>query len=82
MGTGIVGFRQLREVGAFSYLVISCLKCHENGFGCCEAGNGHGFRFQEVEPMLDEGVVLGKPTDWFGTVKNNPDLPFRPKSSM
>ena len=24
-------FRQLREVGFFSYLVISYLKCHENG---------------------------------------------------
>ena len=41
---------------------------------CCEAENGHGFWFQEVEPMLDEGVILGQPTDWFGTVKNNPDL--------
>ena len=31
MSTDFVEFRQLREVGVFSYLVISCLKCHENG---------------------------------------------------
>ena len=42
MGTGIVEFRQLREVGVFSYLDILCLKGYENGFGCCEAENGHG----------------------------------------
>ena len=28
-------FDKLWEVGVFSYLVISCLKTHENGFGCC-----------------------------------------------
>ena len=82
MGTGIVEFRQLREVGVFFYLDILCLKSHENGFGCCKVGNGHGFRFQEVEPMFDEGAVLGQPTDWFGTVKNSPDLHVGPKLSM
>ena len=46
MGTGIVEFLQLREVRVFSYLDIPCLKGHENGFGCCEAGNDHGFWFQ------------------------------------
>ena len=30
----------------FSYSVISCLKCHENGFGSCEAENGSAFRSQ------------------------------------
>ena len=43
--TDFVDFQQLWKVGVFSYLVISCLKSHENSFGCCEAGNGHGFRF-------------------------------------
>ena len=33
MGTGIVEFRQLQEVGVFSYSDIPCLKSHENGFG-------------------------------------------------
>ena len=31
-------FDKLQEVGVFSYLDILCLKGHENGFGCCEAG--------------------------------------------
>ena len=39
-------FDKLREVEVFSYLDILCLKGHENGFGCCEAGNGYGFWFQ------------------------------------
>ena len=82
MGTGIVEFRQLRNVGVFFYLDIICLKIHENSFRCGEAENGHGFRFQEVEPMLNEGVVLGQPTDWFGTVKKSPDLLVGPKLSM
>ena len=46
VGTGIVEFRQLREVWVFSYLNIPYLKGHENGFGYYEAGNGYGFRFQ------------------------------------
>ena len=66
VGTGIVEFRQLREVGVFSYLDIICLKSHENSFGCCEAGNGHGFRFHKVEPMLDEegGGEGGRGCPW------------------
>ena len=36
-------FNKLREVEVFFYLDILCLKSHENGFGCCEAGNGHEF---------------------------------------
>ena len=51
-------FDKLWEVGVFFYLNILCLKSHENGFKCCEAGYGHGFRFQEVESMLNEEVVL------------------------
>ena len=50
-------FDKLREVGVFSYLDIPCLKRHDNGFRCCEAGNGHGFDSKEVELMLDEGAV-------------------------
>ena len=46
VGTGIMEFRQLREVGVFFYLDILCLKSHENGFGFGEAGNGQGFGFQ------------------------------------
>ena len=63
VGTSIMEFQQLWEVGVFFNLDILCLKIHENGFGCCEVGNGHGFQFQEVEPILDEGVILEQPTD-------------------
>ena len=31
-------------------------------FGCCWAGNGHGFRFHKVEPMLGEKAAHGQPT--------------------
>ena len=31
------------------------------------------FGFKEVEPMLDEGIVHGQPTDYFGTIKNSSD---------
>ena len=32
--------------------------------------------------MPDEGVILGQPTDWFGTVKNSSDLLVGLKLSM
>ena len=50
MGTVIVEFRQLRDVGVFSYLDILCLKGHKNGFGEMAMDFGP----EEVEPMLDE----------------------------
>ena len=65
MDTDFVEFRQLRKVGVFSYLVISCLKIYENDFGCCEAGNGHGFRFQRSGTKVNEGAVHGQPTHYF-----------------
>ena len=37
MGTGFVEFRQLQEVGIFSYLVYSLAKSHFNGRGFVEA---------------------------------------------
>ena len=33
MGTGFVEFRQLQEVGIFSYLLYSLAKSHFNGWG-------------------------------------------------
>ena len=56
MGTGIVEFRQLWEVGVFSYLVISCLKIHEMVLGVVRPEMAMDSRFHEVEPMLDEGA--------------------------
>ena len=71
MGTDIVEFRQLRKVGVFSYLDIVCLKDHENGFGCYEVGMAMDFGSKEVELMLDEGAVHGRPTYRFGTAKKS-----------
>ena len=31
-------------------------------FGVYEAGNGHGFRFHKVKPMLGEWAAHGQPT--------------------
>ena len=33
--------------------------CNKLCFGCCWAGNGHGFRFHKVEPMLGERAAHG-----------------------
>ena len=61
MGIEIVEFRQLREVGVFSYLVSSCLKSHENGlFWSCDVGNGHALRFQGSGT---EGLMRGLSLD-------------------
>ena len=37
VGTDFVKFRQLQEVGIFSYLVYSLAKSHFNGWGFVEA---------------------------------------------
>ena len=63
MGTGIVEFWQLREVGVFSYLVISCLKIHEMILGVVRPEMAMDSWFNEVEPMFDERIVRGQPTD-------------------
>ena len=74
MGIGIVEFRKLREVGVFFYLDILCIKGHENGFRCCETEKGHGFRFQEMELMLDEsGLSMDSTRTVMGLLKS-PDL--------
>ena len=36
VGTDFVEFRQLQEVGVFSYVVYSLAKCHFNGWGFVE----------------------------------------------
>ena len=56
-------FDKLQEVGVFSYLVISCLKSHEMVLGIVRSEMATNFGFKEVEPMIDEGVVHGQPTD-------------------
>ena len=48
--------------------------CDKLCFGVFEAGNGHGFWFHKVVPMLGEWAAHGQPTARLGIVKNNPDL--------
>ena len=36
--------------------------CNKLWFGCCLAGNSHGFRFHKVEPMLGDRAAHGQPT--------------------
>ena len=43
---------------------MRCL-CENFGFGCCWAGNGHGFRFHISGTEVDEGAVHGQPTHCF-----------------
>ena len=55
-------------------MVPGCFTCVLNcGFWCCEAGNGHGFRFQRSRIKIDEGAVHGQPTNYFrGLLKTVP----------
>ena len=39
--------------------------CVKLWFGCCWAGNGQGFRFHKVEPMLGKRAAHGQPTTQF-----------------
>ena len=55
MDTDFVEFRQLWEVGVFSYLAIPCLKSHEMALDVVRREMAMGFDSKEVEPMLDEG---------------------------
>ena len=48
--------------------------CNKLWFWCCWTGNGHGFRFHKVEPMLGERFAHGQLTTRLGTVKNSLDL--------
>ena len=55
MDTGFVEFRQLREVGVFSYLDIPCLKSHEIVLDVVRPKMAMDFDSKEVELILDEG---------------------------
>ena len=48
--------------------------CNKLWFECCWAGNGHGFWFHKVEPVLGERVAHRQPTAHLGIVKNSPNL--------
>ena len=55
MDISFVEFRQLREVGVFSYLVIPCLKSNALVLDFVRSEMAMDFDSKEVEPMLDEG---------------------------
>ena len=66
-------FRQTLGGRVFLLLGYFLFKSHDNGFGCCEAGKGHGFRFQEMEPMHDEGgLSMDSPRTDVGMLKTVP----------
>ena len=71
---GLWSFDKLREVGVFSYLVISCLKSHENGFGSCETRNGHAIRSQRKGTECLMGTVLGQFMACSGIALCSPEL--------
>ena len=50
MDTDLVEFRQLQEVGIFSYLCFSLAKSQVNGWGCFEAWNSRVFGLKTFEP--------------------------------
>ena len=70
-------FRQLREVGVFSYLVYSLAKSLVNDLGVVRPEMAMHFGSKEVEPRLMKGLRTV-----FGTVKNSPDLRVGLKTSM
>ena len=69
---GIYGtcFGQFR--GCFQWLCDNLAMNY--GLGVFWAGNGHGFRFHKVEPMLGEWATHGQPTAHLRIVKNSPGL--------
>ena len=53
LDTDLVEFRQLQEVGIFSYLCYSLVKSHVNGWGCSEAWISRVFSLKTFEPSGD-----------------------------
>ena len=69
---GIYGTRFGHFRGCFRWLCDNL--CNKLWSGCFWAGNGHGFQFHKVEPMLGEWAAHGQPTAHLGTVENSPGL--------
>ena len=58
--TNLVEFRQLQEVGIFSYLVYSLAKSHVNGWGCSEAWISRVFGLKTFEPSGENPKFGGR----------------------
>ena len=53
-------FRQLQEVGIFSYLCYSLAKSHVNGWRCSEAWISHVFGLKIFEPSGENPHCCGR----------------------
>ena len=51
MDTDLVEFRQVQEVGIFSYLCYSFPKSHVNGWGCSDAWISRVFGLKTFQPI-------------------------------
>ena len=60
MDTDVVEFRQLQEVGIFSYLCYSLNKSHVNGWGCSEAWISRVFSLKTFEPSGENLHCCGR----------------------
>ena len=59
MDTDLVEFRQIQEVGIFSYLYYSLAKSHVNGWGCSGAWISHVFSLKTFEPSGENPHCCG-----------------------
>ena len=60
MDTNLVEFRQLQEVGIFSYSCYSLAKSHVNGWGCSEAWISYVFGLKSFEPSGENPHCCGR----------------------
>ena len=60
MDTDLVEFRELQEVGIFSYLCYSLAKSHVNGLGCSEALISRVFGLKPFEPSEENPHYCGR----------------------
>ena len=60
MGTDLVEFRQLQEVGIFSYYCYSLAKSHVNGYECSEACFSCKFGLKSFELSGENSYLCGR----------------------
>ena len=58
MDTDLVEFRQLQEVGIFSYSCNSLAKSHVNGWGCSKAWISRVFGLKTFKPSGEILIVV------------------------
>ena len=60
MGTDLVEFRQLQEVGIFSYLRYSLAMSHVNGYECFEAYFSRKLGLKSFESSGENSYLCGR----------------------